>query len=168
MVVRRRSPVPVFAPVAGEFAAHFSFVSQIHLFTWAADIWWADSEVIVPLLKFTAEFVHNRSQRISFDQSSANGILLFKEVSSILLTYGKRSVHRPGFLGHVVPYERLVVYYLGFPSFSINFLVASTDRSSSSAKSVQRADSFGSRSTGVVRGRSLGAARCRSQLRVVQ
>lgn len=70
--------------------------SQIHLFTWAADIWWDDPEVIVPLLKFTAEFVHNRSQRISFDQSSANGILLFKEVSSILVTYGKRLVRAFG------------------------------------------------------------------------
>ncbi|PFH35350.1 importin-beta N-terminal domain-containing protein [Besnoitia besnoiti] len=71
--------------------------SRIHLFTWAAGIWWEDSEVIIPLLKFTSEFVHNRSQRIAFDQASANGILLFKEVSSILVSYGKRILEKHDF-----------------------------------------------------------------------
>ncbi|EPR58512.1 importin-beta N-terminal domain-containing protein, partial [Toxoplasma gondii TgCatPRC2] len=71
--------------------------SRIHLFTWAAGIWWEDPEVVIPLLKFTAEFVHNRSQRISFDQASANGILLFKEVSSILVSYGKRILEKQDF-----------------------------------------------------------------------
>lgn len=33
-----------------------------------------------PLLKFVAEFCFNKSQRLTFDSSSPNGILLFREV----------------------------------------------------------------------------------------
>jgi hypothetical protein len=36
--------------------------------------------VTTPLLKFVAEFVFNKSQRLTFDTSSPNGILLFREV----------------------------------------------------------------------------------------
>eukprot|EP00186_Timspurckia_oligopyrenoides_P005112 CAMPEP_0182444570 /NCGR_PEP_ID=MMETSP1172-20130603/2985_1 /TAXON_ID=708627 /ORGANISM="Timspurckia oligopyrenoides, Strain CCMP3278" /LENGTH=1058 /DNA_ID=CAMNT_0024640159 /DNA_START=44 /DNA_END=3217 /DNA_ORIENTATION=+ len=46
------------------------------------------SDVTIPLLKFYAEFVHNRPQRIVFDSSSPNGILLFRETSKILVAYG--------------------------------------------------------------------------------
>jgi exportin-7 len=45
--------------------------------------------VTTPLLKFMSEFVFNKSQRLTFDSSSANGILLFREVSKVLVTYGK-------------------------------------------------------------------------------
>ena len=40
-----------------------------------------------PLLKFVAEFCFNKSQRLTFDSSSPNGILLFREV---------RAAHRRG------------------------------------------------------------------------
>lgn len=33
------------------------------------------------MLKFMAEFVMNKTQRLTFDSSSPNGILLFREVS---------------------------------------------------------------------------------------
>lgn len=36
--------------------------------------------VTTPLLKFMGEFVFNKSQRLTFDSSSPNGILLFREV----------------------------------------------------------------------------------------
>lgn len=40
---------------------------------------WADvPAVTTPLLKFMAEFVFNKGQRLTFDSSSANGILLFR------------------------------------------------------------------------------------------
>uniref|UniRef100_A0A165YIR9 Importin N-terminal domain-containing protein n=1 Tax=Daucus carota subsp. sativus TaxID=79200 RepID=A0A165YIR9_DAUCS len=53
--------------------------------------YWADTpEVTTPLLKFVAEFVLNKSQRVTFDMTSANGILLFREVSKLLVTYGSR------------------------------------------------------------------------------
>ncbi|CAA3005623.1 exportin-7 isoform X1 [Olea europaea subsp. europaea] len=52
---------------------------------------WADTpEVTTPLLKFMAEFVLNKAQRVTFDTSSPNGILLFREVSKLLVAYGSR------------------------------------------------------------------------------
>ncbi|KAF8817967.1 importin-beta N-terminal domain-containing protein [Cardiosporidium cionae] len=71
--------------------------SRIHLFTWAADVWWDDADVCIALLKFLSEFVHNKAQRITFEQFSAYGILLFKEVSSTLMTYGTRILERTQF-----------------------------------------------------------------------
>lgn len=45
---------------------------------------WADSPpVTTAFLKFMNEFVHNRAQRLTFDASSPNGILLFREVSKV-------------------------------------------------------------------------------------
>ena len=41
-----------------------------------------------PILKLFAELVQNRSQRLQFDVSSPNGILLFREASKIICTYG--------------------------------------------------------------------------------
>lgn len=49
-------------------------------------------EVTNVLLKFYAEFIYNKSQRIIFDSSSPNGILLFRETSKILVTYGKHTL----------------------------------------------------------------------------
>ena len=43
-----------------------------------------------PVLKLFAELVQNRSQRLQFDVSSPNGILLFREASKIICTYGSR------------------------------------------------------------------------------
>ncbi|GAB2277715.1 hypothetical protein Dimus_012418 [Dionaea muscipula] len=58
--------------------------------------YWADSpEVTTPLLKFMAEFVLNKAQRLTFDSSSANGILLFREVSKLLVAYGTRIMSFP-------------------------------------------------------------------------
>ncbi|GAU34352.1 hypothetical protein TSUD_20590, partial [Trifolium subterraneum] len=47
-------------------------------------------EVTTPLLKFVAELVLNKSQRLTFDSSSPNGILLFREVSRLIVAYGSR------------------------------------------------------------------------------
>lgn len=49
-------------------------------------------EVTNVLLKFYAEFIYNKSQRIIFDSSSPNGILLFRETSKILVTYGSHTL----------------------------------------------------------------------------
>lgn len=57
---------------------------------------WTDTpEVTTPLLKFMAEFVQNKSQRVTFDSSSPNGILLFREVSKIAVAYGSRILSLP-------------------------------------------------------------------------
>ncbi|KAJ8503871.1 hypothetical protein OPV22_004757 [Ensete ventricosum] len=57
---------------------------------------WADvPQVTTPLLKFMAEFVLNKAQRLTFDSSSANGILLFREVSKLVVAYGSRILSHP-------------------------------------------------------------------------
>ncbi|XP_042518350.1 exportin-7 isoform X2 [Macadamia integrifolia] len=57
---------------------------------------WADTpEVTTPLLKFMAEFVLNKAQRLTFDSSSPNGILLFREVSKLIVAYGRRILSLP-------------------------------------------------------------------------
>merc|ERR1711920_19629 len=71
--------------------------SRVTLFSRALDVWWEDPEVTTPLLKFMSEFVYNKAQRITFDQSSPNGILLFREASTILVTYGTRILQRTQF-----------------------------------------------------------------------
>lgn len=69
--------------------------TRMAIFSWAADAWWDDAEVLVPLLKFIADFVSNRGGgRIQFVESSANGIRLFKEASSVVLKYGNRILHK--------------------------------------------------------------------------
>jgi len=60
-----------------------------------AETWHTEPTVMTALLKFIQEFVHNKSQRIVFDQSSANGILLFRETSQIVCTYGSRILELP-------------------------------------------------------------------------
>ncbi|CAL1377134.1 unnamed protein product [Linum trigynum] len=57
---------------------------------------WADTpEVTTPILKFMAEFVLNKAQRLTFDSSSPNGILLFREVSKLIVAYGTRILALP-------------------------------------------------------------------------
>merc|ERR1719253_1838008 len=71
--------------------------TRICVFAKALEVWWDDYEVTTPLIKFMAEFVYNKSQRITFDQSSPNGILLFREASKILITYGNLILQKTGF-----------------------------------------------------------------------
>mmetsp|Transcript_25560 Transcript_25560/g.71479 ORF Transcript_25560/g.71479 Transcript_25560/m.71479 type:complete len:1067 (+) Transcript_25560:187-3387(+) len=54
------------------------------------EAWAGDPEVTTPLLKFISEFVLNKTQRLTFDSSSPNGILLFREVSKVLVIYGRQ------------------------------------------------------------------------------
>lgn len=55
----------------------------------AIELWYHDPQVTTPVLKLFAELVQNRSQRLQFDVSSPNGILLFREASKIICSYGK-------------------------------------------------------------------------------
>ena len=54
-----------------------------------------DPVVMTALLKFMQEFVQNKSQRVVFEQSSANGILLFRQTSIIVCAYGSRILELP-------------------------------------------------------------------------
>jgi exportin-7 len=54
-----------------------------------------DPGVAVPLLKLASELALNKTQRCTFDTSSVNGILLFREVSRLVCTYGARVLAAP-------------------------------------------------------------------------
>jgi exportin-7 len=60
-----------------------------------ADIWHDQADVTVSLLRFLHEFCHNKANRVNFDQSSANGILLFRYTSDIVCAYGRRLLAMP-------------------------------------------------------------------------
>ncbi|KAG4097966.1 exportin-7 [Neocallimastix lanati (nom. inval.)] len=47
-----------------------------------------DHPVSITVLRFLSELANNRSSRLNFEITSANGILLFREISKILCTYG--------------------------------------------------------------------------------
>ncbi|XP_054980732.1 ran-binding protein 17 [Sorex araneus] len=52
--------------------------------------WCREPACTTPILKLMAEMLQNRSQRLSFDVSSPNGILLFREASKMICTYGNQ------------------------------------------------------------------------------
>lgn len=63
---------------------------------------WADTPAVTtPLLKFMLEFVSNKGQCLTFESSSPNGILLFREISKVLVTYSTAilQVRAPLFAG---------------------------------------------------------------------
>ena len=56
---------------------------------------WADTpDVTTSLLKFMAEFVLNKTQRLSFDTYSPSGILLFREVSKVHSKFSAQLQHK--------------------------------------------------------------------------
>ncbi|KAK2118596.1 Ran-binding protein 17 [Saguinus oedipus] len=55
----------------------------------AVERWYGEPACTTPILKLMAELMQNRSQRLNFDVSSPNGILLFREVSKMVCTYGE-------------------------------------------------------------------------------
>ncbi|XP_078405859.1 ran-binding protein 17-like [Cetorhinus maximus] len=56
----------------------------------AIELWYREPSCTTPILKLMAELVHNRSQRLNFEVSSPNGILLFREASKMISTYGNQ------------------------------------------------------------------------------
>ncbi|XP_047259343.1 exportin-7-A isoform X2 [Capsicum annuum] len=70
------------------FLFDWLYPAHIPLLLKAITIWADTPEVTTPLLKFVAEFVLNKSQRLNFETSSPNGILLFRELSKLIVTYG--------------------------------------------------------------------------------
>lgn len=58
-----------------------------------------DPQVTTPLLKFMGEFVLNKTQRLTFEASSVNGILLFREVSKLVVAYGRQMLAAPRVTG---------------------------------------------------------------------
>nr|CAB3267798.1 exportin-7-A-like [Phallusia mammillata] len=56
----------------------------------AMELWYPDPTLTTPILRMFGELVLNRGQRLNFDVSSPNGILLFKEASKLMCAYGTR------------------------------------------------------------------------------
>uniref|UniRef100_A0A8B9L057 Exportin 7 n=1 Tax=Astyanax mexicanus TaxID=7994 RepID=A0A8B9L057_ASTMX len=70
------------------------YPSYIPILQRAIELWYHVPACTTPVLKLMAELVHNRSQRLQFDVSSPNGILLFRETSKMITTYGKSGHHQ--------------------------------------------------------------------------
>lgn len=64
------------------------YPNYTRIFLQAVELWYHDPQVTTPVLKLFAELVQNRSQRLQFDLSSPNGILLFREASKLICSYG--------------------------------------------------------------------------------
>ncbi|XP_038220964.1 exportin-7 [Zerene cesonia] len=54
------------------------------------ELWYGEPALSTPALKLAAELAQNRNQRLHFDASSPNGILLFRELSAAICAYGSR------------------------------------------------------------------------------
>lgn len=79
------------------YSALFDIMHPNHLPLLAkvADIWHDQTDVIISLLRFLHEFCHNKANRVNFDQSSPNGILLFRYTSDVVCAYGNRLLSTP-------------------------------------------------------------------------
>ncbi|XP_062503145.1 exportin-7-like [Corticium candelabrum] len=71
------------------YPRHFEVLQQ------CLTLWCHVPQVSTPLLKLVVELVQNKQQRLQFDVSSPSGILLFREVSKIVVTYGSRILSLP-------------------------------------------------------------------------
>ncbi len=69
--------------------AHLPLLAKV------ADVWHDQVDVIVSLLKFMSEFCSNKGNRVNFDQSSPNGILLFRATSDVVCAFGRRLLNAP-------------------------------------------------------------------------
>lgn len=58
-----------------------------------ADLWFDQPDVTISLLRFVQEFCHNKANRVNFDQSSPNGILLFRATSDVVCAFGRRALN---------------------------------------------------------------------------
>ena len=79
------------------YSAFFDILHPRHLplFAKVADVWHDQSDVIISLLRFLHEFCYNKANRVNFDQSSPNGILLFRCTSDVVCAYGRRLLQAP-------------------------------------------------------------------------
>mmetsp|Transcript_2983 Transcript_2983/g.6712 ORF Transcript_2983/g.6712 Transcript_2983/m.6712 type:complete len:1119 (+) Transcript_2983:545-3901(+) len=79
------------------YCALFEMLHPQHLPLLAkvAEVWYDQTDVIISLLRFLSEFCHNKANRVNFDNSSPNGILLFRCTSDVVCAYGRRLLATP-------------------------------------------------------------------------
>jgi len=72
----------------------FDMIEPRHmpLLSRVADSWFDQPDVMISLLRFVQEFCHNKANRVNFDQSSPNGILLFRATSDVVCAFGRRAL----------------------------------------------------------------------------
>ncbi|VDM45504.1 unnamed protein product [Toxocara canis] len=61
----------------------------------SVELWTGCTDVVSPVLKLLCELCQNRQQRLQFEMSSCSAVLLFREVSKIICTYGERMLALP-------------------------------------------------------------------------
>ena len=73
----------------------FDMIEPRHmpLLSRVADSWFDQPDVMISLLRFVQEFCHNKANRVNFDQSSPNGILLFRATSDVVCAFGRRALN---------------------------------------------------------------------------
>lgn len=79
------------------YSALFDILHPQHLplLVKVATVWYDQTDVIISLLRFLQEFCHNKANRVNFDQSSPNGILLFRYTSEVVCAYGSCLMSMP-------------------------------------------------------------------------
>jgi len=79
------------------YSALFDILHPQHLplFSKVADVWHDQMDVTISLLRFLNEFCSNKANRVNFDQSSPNGILLFRCTSEVVCAFGSRMLQQP-------------------------------------------------------------------------
>nr|CAD7439384.1 unnamed protein product [Timema bartmani] len=95
------------------FHPQYCYPNYTPILLHAVELWHHDPQVTTPVLKLFAELVQNRSQRLQFDVSSPNGILLFREASKVICSYGRH------ILGVEVPKDQM--YPMKLKGISICF-----------------------------------------------
>lgn len=73
-----------------QYLFEWLYPKHVQLLHRAVQAWVDNPPVMIALLKFVNEFSLNRNSRITFGPSSPNGILLFKEISGLLVAYGRQ------------------------------------------------------------------------------
>ncbi|KAH3744092.1 Nuclear transport receptor RanBP16 [Pelomyxa schiedti] len=71
------------------YPVYISFLPRL------CEVSYGDSTVMVPVMKFIAELLLNRSDRLQFESSSPNGLLMFREVAVILRAWIERLLSAP-------------------------------------------------------------------------
>ncbi|XP_064383025.1 exportin-7-like isoform X2 [Halichondria panicea] len=96
----KRTLVALCRDLTGVARSFTSKTSYMMLFDWvyptvttillkALDVWYFDPFVTSPVLRLITELVLNRSQRLQFDVTSPNGVLLFREASKTITSFGE-------------------------------------------------------------------------------
>ncbi|ESO95104.1 hypothetical protein LOTGIDRAFT_160865 [Lottia gigantea] len=79
---------PINTKISFMMLFEWIYPNYIAILQRAIELWYHDPTVTTPVLKLMNELAQNRSQRLQFDVSSPNGVLLFREVSKMIVAYG--------------------------------------------------------------------------------